>query len=292
MKKERTLITGASSGIGLELARQFAMNGHSLVLTAPNESELENIARELEQTHEVDVTTHACDLQQDRACDKLFEAVSGDETPIGILVNNAGLGQRSAFWAYPIDRDIEMIRVNIEAVVRLTKLFLPSMRRRRQGRILNTASIAGFEPGPLLAVYHGTKAFVLSFTEALAIELEDSGITVTALCPGATDTDFFPKANMEQTKAFQKGKVMPPQQVAKLGYEALMRGDRVFVPGGFNKAIVFSRRLMSIPTQARKNKKFYEDAEPKDRKRRRGDVERAKAPKFREARLKKRVSAK
>ena len=200
-------------------------------------------------------------------------------------MNNAGLGQRGRFWGYPIERDLTMLRVNVEALLRLTKLFLPPMIKRDRGRIVNTASIAGFEPGPLLAVYHATKAFVLSFSEALGVELEKTGITVTAICPGATDTDFFPKANMEQTKAFQKGKVMAPQTVAGLAYKAAMRGDRVFVPGMMNKALVFSRRLMALPTQARVNKKMYEDAPVEDRKRRRGDVEKESAPRHRRERL-------
>jgi short-subunit dehydrogenase len=285
MKKENVLITGASSGIGLELARQFAEHGHALILTAPVENELQRIADELEQTHQVPVQILAENLEDPDAPQRIFEAVKGEGQAVDILVNNAGLGYRARFWEYPIERDMAMLRVNIEAVVRLTKLFLPPMLKRRRGRILNTASIAGFEPGPLLAVYHATKAFVLSFTEALSIELEKSEVTVTALCPGATDTDFFPKANMEQTKAFQKNKVMAPQEVAAQGYEALMRGDAVFVPGAMNKALVFSRRLMTLATQARVNKKFYEDVPPKDRQRHRGDIEREAVPKHRQARL-------
>ncbi len=286
MRKEHALITGASSGIGLELARQFAAHGHSLVLTAPVERELQQIASELEQAHGVSVKTIAQDLTQAQAPKAIFAAVNEQVGELNILVNNAGLGQRAPFWDYPFERDQEMIRVNVEAVIALTKLFLPGMRERRQGRIMNTASIAGFEPGPLLAVYHATKAFVLSFSEALAVELEDSGISVTALCPGATDTDFFPKANMVQTKAFQKNKVMSPQEVAAAGYDALMRGDRIYVPGAMNKAMVFSRRLMSIPAQARINKKFYEDAPVEKRKRHRGDVQMEAQRKYRRKRVK------
>jgi len=289
MKKESVLITGASSGIGLELAREFARHGHSLILTARVESELQTIASELEQAHRVPVRIITQDLEEPGAAEKIHERASQSGEPVEILVNNAGLGHRGKFWDIPIERDLSMIRVNVEAVVSLTKLFLPGMLRRHHGKVLNTASIAGFEPGPLLAVYHATKAFVLSFSEALAIELEDSEITVTALCPGATDTDFFPKANMTQTKAFQKNKVMAPQEVAELGYEALMRGDRVFVPGAMNKTLVFSRRFMTLPAQAKVNKKFYEDAPPKDRKRRRGDIEksakRSTVPKHRRERL-------
>jgi uncharacterized protein len=285
MKKEMTLITGASSGIGLELARQFAAHGHPLILTAPVERELQHIARELEQMHGITVHAIAQDLTLADAPDSIFNAATEITANVDILVNNAGLGQRAAFWDYPFQRDHEMIRLNVEALVALTKLFLPPMRRRRHGRIMNTASIAGFEPGPLLAVYHATKAFVLSFSEALAEELEDSGVTVTALCPGATDTDFFPKANMVQTKAFQKNKVMSPQDVAEKGYEAVMKGERIVVPGALNKAMVFSRRFMSIPAQAKVNKKFYEDAPPEKRKRHRGDIQSAAQRKHRRTRL-------
>lgn len=255
------------------------MHGHDLFLTARVESELHSIGRQLEEAHGIQVQTIAQDLEMPGACEAIVQAVELDSRPIEILVNNAGLGQRGRFWEYPLDHDLAMLHVNIEAVVRLTKAFLPPMVQRKRGRILNTASIAGFEPGPLLAVYHATKGFVLSFSEALAVELEDSGVTVTALCPGATDTDFFPKANMVQSKAFQKNMVMSPQEVAKLGYEALMRGDEALVPGGLNKALVFSRRFMSLPAQARMNKAFYEDSPPEDQKRRRGDVERAAATK-------------
>jgi len=285
MNSQTTLITGASSGIGLELAREFAKNGHPVILTAPVENELTNIAREFEEMHGVWVRTIPQDLEEPDAAEKIFNSATKEGRSIDILVNNAGLGQRGKFWEYPVERDLSMIRVNLESTVRLTKLFLPAMLKRRHGRILNTASIAGFEPGPLLAVYHATKAFVLSFTEALGVELEKTGVTVTALCPGATDTDFFPKANMEQTKAFQKSKVMAPQEVARLGYKALMRGDRVYVPGAMNKALVFSRRLISLPTQARANKKFYEDAPTKDRRRHRGEIEAKAIPKHRRERL-------
>jgi short-subunit dehydrogenase len=273
MKKETALITGASSGIGLELARQFAMNGHPLVLIAPVENELKTIAEELSARHEVGVEFIAKDLSGPNASQEIFDELQQSRTEIGILVNNAGLGQRGNFWETPLDRDIEMLRVNIGAVVRLTKLFLPAMVARKSGQILNTASIAGFEPGPLLAVYHATKAFVLSFSEAIATELEDTGVSVTALCPGATDTDFFPKAQMIETRAFQKNIVMTPQEVAHAGYKALMRGERVFIPGFMNKTLVFSRRFLSEHAQSKKNEKFYEDVEAEDVKHSRGDYE-------------------
>src|SRR4051812_8498508 len=274
MRTETVLITGAASGIGLALAHEFARNGHNLVLTSRVRSELRDVAGELTSKYNVEVGTIAADLESPDGPEMLFDAIRREAVLIDILVNNAGLGFRGRFWEIPIEDQTKIIRVNIEAVVRMTHLFLPQMIRRNQGRIMNTASVVGFEPGPLLAVYHASKAFVLSFTEALATELEDTKITVTALCPGPTDTDFFPKAGMIETKAFQKAHVMAPQEVAKMGYKALMRGDRTVVAGASNKALTFARRFMTEGAQAKMNKKFYERAKPTQRKRRRGDIER------------------
>lgn len=283
MEKETALITGASSGIGLELAREFAGHGHPLILVARVASELRSIAAEFERSFDVPVRTIAKDLQQEpEAAREIYEELKRDRTQVDILVNNAGLGQRGKFWETPLEKDLAIVGVNIEAMLCLTKLFLPAMIRRDSGRLLFTTSVAGFEPGPLLAVYHASKAFVLSLSESLGVELEDTHITVTALCPGPTDTDFFPKANMVQTKIFQKGNVMPPQEVAAKDYEAMMRGDRTFVPGLMNKALVGARRVLSKPAQARLNKKFYEEAAPKDRNRRHpGDIAAKARPKGR-----------
>ena len=267
------LITGASSGIGYHLAREFARHGHSLILVAPVLSELERVSMEIEREFQVGVQPLARDLSQEHAPGELFATLSGSNTHVDILVNNAGLGQRGRFWENPPERDILMLRLNIEAVVRLTRLFLPPMLERRHGRILNTASIAGFEPGPTLAVYHATKAFVLSLSESLATELQETGVTLTALCPEPTDTDFFDKADMVDTAAFQKANLMAPQDVAKAGYESLMKGERVIVAGGMNKAMVAARRLLPESLQARKNEKLYEETDPAERKRQPGEKE-------------------
>src|SRR5215469_3590097 len=274
MKAETVLITGAASGIGLALAKEFAKHGHDLILTSRVDSELSQVAAGLNAKHEIDVGTLNFDLEQPDAPRQLFDSVQRENMAVDILVNNAGLGYRGNFWEIPLENQLSVIRVNIEAVVRLTYLFLPQMINRNSGRLLNTASIAGFEPGPLLAVYHASKAFVLSFSEALSVELEDTKITVTALCPGATDTDFFSKAGMLETKAFQKGPVSAPQEVAEKAYKALMRGDHTVVVGGANKAMVFARRFMTEGAQAKMNKKFYQPARPAQQKRRRGDFER------------------
>jgi uncharacterized protein len=273
MNKETVLITGASSGIGLSLAREFAAHGHPLVLTAPIASELRDIATDIGKSFGVNVRTLAKDFETISASEEIFAELAADRIPVEILVNNAGLGQRGKFWETPLDRDISMLRVNIEAVVRMTKLFLPVMVKRGHGRILNTASLAGFEPGPTLAVYHATKAFVLSFTEAIATELEDTAVTVTALCPGPVDTDFFPKADMVDTQIFQRGNVEAPQEVARAAYKAVMAGERIIVPGGTNKVAAFSRRLLPESTQAKKHEKLYAATDPTKRKREPGDVE-------------------
>jgi len=273
MNNETALITGSSSGIGMHLAREFARHGHRVVLVAPVEEELEQVAADIQREFGVDAEIIAADLTDENAADEIWDELSVMGLDVDILCNNAGRGQRGNFWEIPLEDDLEMIRLNAEAVVRLTKRFLPRMLARRSGRILNTASVAGFEPGPTLAVYHATKAFVLSLSEALATELKDTGVTLTALCPGPVDTDFFPKADMVDTKAFQKGNVMPPQEVAEAAYKAVMSGERVIVPGGMNKAMVFGRRIMTEAAQAKQNEKMYEEVDVEDRKRERGDIE-------------------
>jgi short-subunit dehydrogenase len=273
MNSEIALITGASSGIGLHLASEFARNGHPLVLVAPDQAQLEGIATDLVYKYGNFVRVIPKDLQKQESAREIYLELHQSGISVDILVNNAGHGFRGRASELPIDVDLSMVRLNIEAVLRLTKLFLPPMIERGEGRLLNTASIAAFEPGPMLAVYHATKAFVLSWSEALATELQDSGVTVTALCPGATDTDFFPKAGMMATRAFQGQNVMSPQEVARAGYEGLMRRQLFVVPGGMNKALVAARRVLSESAQAKMNQRFYEEMPPEKCKRRRGDVE-------------------
>ena len=268
---ETALITGSSSGIGFHLAMEFARRRHALVLIAPVASELQKIASELKTVGALFVRTIAKDLEKPEAPQEIFDELSSDRIYIDILVNNAGFGHRGKFWEIPIEHEISVLRLNIEAVLRLTKLFLPLMLQRRQGRVLNVASVAGFEPGPLFAVYHASKAFVLSLSEALATELEGTGVTATALCPGPTDTDFFQKSGVVHARMFQKVNLMAPQDVAKAGYEGLMAGERIVVPGVANKIIVFSRRLLPEATLAKMTGKLYVDTS--DGTRERGDKE-------------------
>lgn len=272
---ERVVITGASSGIGLHLAHRFAAHGHPLCLVAPDAAEIENVAAAIRRRHRVDAMPIAADLETKEAFAELETVTRLAGWPIGILVNNAGHGFRGDYAEVPLATHLSVLRLNAEAALRATSCFLPAMVKRRRGRILNTASVAGFEPGPGMAVYHASKAFILSWSEALATELEGSGVTVTALCPGPTDTDFFPKGDLEQSFAFQKANLMDPEDVAQAGYDALMAGERVVVPGAANKAMVFSRRFMSEHLQSRMNQKMYEDVASSPRRR----GERESAPK-------------
>jgi len=268
---DTVLITGSSSGIGMHLAEEFARHGHPLVLLAPDATELEQLAARLRVDNNTEVRILACDLREAGAAEQIESFLAG--TDIDILVNNAGHGQKGKAWEIPLHDDLSMVSLNIEAVLRLTKLFLPRMIERGHGRILNTASVAGFQPGPGYAVYSSTKAFVLFYSESLATELQDTGVTVTALCPGPTDTDFFPKADMLETRAFQQANLMAPQEVAKAGYAAVMSGDRVIVPGLANKAMVFMRRLIPESLQAKLNELLLAEVPTHELKRERGAME-------------------
>jgi uncharacterized protein len=279
MNNETALITGASSGIGLHLAREFAQHGHPVILVAPVEAELQQIAESIRTEFGVEARVIAKDLELENSAREIFDELQRDGITLDILVNNAGKGQNGKFWETPLERDIEMIRLNCEAMVRLLKLFIPPMVQRGRGRILNVSSVGGFEPGPLIAVYHATKAFALSLSEALTTELADTGVTVTTLCPGPTDTDFFIKADMMQTRIVQQGNVMAPQPVATAGYKALMDGERIIVPGVSNKIMTFARRLMPVAAQAKQMQKMNEKVDPEDMKRDRGDFETAAAQK-------------
>ncbi len=274
---DAVLITGASSGIGLELAREFARHGHNLVIVAPVEAELAAVATAFGAEFAVKVKTIAADLTEAAAIDRVAAETDDAGWVVGILVNNAGFGRLGRFWEVPLDEQIAMIRLNVEAGVRLVARLLPGMLARGRGRIMNTASIAGFQPGPNLAVYHATKAFMLSWSESLATELEPAGISVTALCPGPVDTDFMTKAHMVDTHAFQDEQVLSPQEVAETAYEGLMAGKRIVVPGAMNKAMMFGARILPEAWQARMSEKMYSPTDPAERKRERGDVEAAAA---------------
>ncbi len=230
------LITGATSGIGHELAKLFAKDQYNLVLVARNNDELEKTAAELKQAG-VEVITIAKDLFKRESPMEVYDEVKAKGIQVDVLVNDAGQGQYGLFAETDINREMDIIQLNIGATISLVKYFLPEMLQRKDGKILNLSSIAGKTPGPYQSVYHGTKAFIQSFTEAIRSENKDSGVTITALLPGATETDFFNKAEMQDSKILQQG-LASAADVAKDGYEALMAGDDMVISGFKNKAMI------------------------------------------------------
>jgi len=243
-EKKYVLITGGSMGIGLALAKEFAANNHHLILVARSEGELA-AARETLQIYGVDVITIPKDLFYMEAAFELYDEITNAGYQVDILVNNAGQGLYGLFENTDIRYELDIIHLNICSLVILSKLFLQDMLRRGEGRILNLSSIASKVPGPWQSVYHGTKAFVQSFTEALRSEVKDRNIVVTALLPGATDTDFFNKAGMTSSKAVQdKEQLADPAEVARDGYAALMSNRDMVVSGFMNKMNVAMSNLM------------------------------------------------
>lgn len=246
-ERNRTaLITGASSGIGYELTKLFARDGHDLVLVARSRERLENIARKMKSEHDISAWAMKMDLSVIGSSEQLFREIEAEGIMVDILVNNAGFGAYGPFETLGTQTQLEMVRLNIEALTHLTKLFLPAMLENGEGKILNVASMAGFLPGPYMAVYYATKTYVLSLSEALASELEGTGVTVTALCPGTTDTKFFKRAKVERSRLARKR--MDPEIVARSGYEGLMRGKAIVIPGFKNRMMIQSLRLFPRKT--------------------------------------------
>jgi hypothetical protein len=233
------LITGASSGIGLDLAHLFAQDGHDVVLVARSEDKLRELAKELEAKHKIAAHVIAADLARPDTPQQIFERAPA----VDFLVNNAGFGTSGKFAETDLAAELEMIQVNVTAVTHLTKLFLPPMLQRGRGRILNVASTAAFQPGPLMAAYYATKAYVLSFSEAIAEELRGTGVTVTALCPGPVATGFQKTANLGSQTLLKLMRPVSSMSVARTAYRALMRGQRVVIPGLKNKIGVQSIRI-------------------------------------------------
>jgi short-subunit dehydrogenase len=234
------LITGASAGLGLEYARLFAADKHDVILVARRRDRLEALARELEKSSAVRAHAIAVDLGAAGGAAKLIEEVKKLAVPIDFLVNNAGFGSSGAFAALALER--EMIQLNIAALVELTRAFLPEMLARKRGRILNLGSTAGFQPGPFMATYYASKAFVNSFSEALAFELRESGVTATVSCPGATATEFAQVAGTSGSRLFAAG-VAAAAQVAREGYVAMHKGKPMVVHGAKSRFLVQSLRF-------------------------------------------------
>jgi len=242
-RKPTALITGASAGIGYELAKLFAKDRHNLVLVARNGPKLSQFADELQRHFGISAKSIAADLSWPQGPYSLFDDVQHGGSQIDILVNNAGYGKFGEFAKLPLEENIGMIQLNMVTLTILTKLFLGPMLERGSGKIMNVASTAGFQPGPLMAVYYATKAYVISLSEALASELQGSGVTVTCLCPGATDTEFQKRAGTENTALFRKLRPMDAQTVARAGYRGLMSGKTLVIPGFRNRLLAESVRF-------------------------------------------------
>ncbi len=241
------LITGASSGIGRQLARLCASGGFHLVLTARRVDRLEALAAELSRAYGVEARAVEADLSDRAAPDRIYEQIRG--APVDILINNAGFGLRGPFAETDWRAEERLIEVNLAAPAHLTKRFLPEMLGRRSGRILNVASTAAFVPGPFMAMYYASKAFLVSFSHAVAEEVKGTGVTVTVLCPGPTRTEFEQAAGVEGSKLFQ-GEVMSAEAVAREGYRAMMAGKAEVIAGARNRWMIRGTRLAPRTTLA------------------------------------------
>ena len=240
-KRPLALITGASSGIGYDLAQIMAAD-FDLILTARNQKKLEELAQQLESRHGGHVHVVPADLAKPQAPTEIFAEIARRGLQVDALINNAGFGTYGQFKSTKLEEQLEMLQVNVTALTHLTRLALPGMLERKHGRIMNVASTAGFQPGPLMAVYYATKAYVISFSEAIANELKGSGVTVTCLCPGPTETEFATRANMEKSRLFMLGRMRSPD-VAMAGYKGMMKGKRLVIPGVMNKVVMESVRF-------------------------------------------------
>ncbi len=238
------LITGTSSGIGRALAREFAQRGHALVLVARRRDLLDELASELTRDNNIDAHCVTCDLMGPGALASLQAELDEAGIEVEILVNNAGIGKAGQFVDYPLDSDLGMLDLNVRVPIELCKRFLPKMIERGRGRILNVASTAAFQPGPRLAVYYASKASLLSFSEALSRECKGTGVTVTALCPGPTRTDFHAQAGMLQSRAIRGRRLPSAAEVAAFGVEALMKEKVVAVHGLLNRGFLALGRLV------------------------------------------------
>jgi short-subunit dehydrogenase len=251
------LITGASAGLGTEYAWLFAEAGHDVVLVARRRDKLDALAEKIQTKHKVTATVVSADLTDPQAPQRIFAALEEKKIAIEFLVNNAGFATSGNFASADPKRELDMLQVNVTALVDLTSRFLPAMIARKSGRILNIGSSAGFQPGPGMAGYYATKAYVNSFTEALAFELRGTGVTATVSCPGATATEFAEVANMGSSALFALG-AMGAREVAEHGFRAMMRGEPLAVAGFKNKlgvqSLRFSPRALVVWLAARLNR--------------------------------------
>jgi uncharacterized protein len=259
MAHTTALITGASTGIGEQLARKLAQDGHDVVLVARRADKLEALSHELEAQHGVSTHVIAADLADPAAPEHIFAQVTARNLSIHILVNNAGFGSSGSFLDLEVGAEVRMVQVNVASLVALSHWFGHGMRARGAGRILNIASTAGFQPGPYMATYYATKAFVIAFSLALGQELRGSGVTVTCHCPGPTDTEFVERAGIRKNLLFKTAMVATAEAVAEHAYRALLAGRPLAVHGALNRlgvaSVRFVPRAILAPMVARLNRR-------------------------------------
>ncbi len=252
------LITGASQGIGYEFAKIFAARGYNLVLVARDHARLAEVSAELSPRHGITTRIIVSDLARPSAPREIFDELQREQIPISILVNNAGFAIQGPFAQLDLQKaELDLIQVNITSLIELTRRFLEPMLARREGRILNVASTAAYQPGPYMALYYASKSFVLSFTAALAIELNGSGVTATALCPGLTRSQFHSRARLHRPQNFL---MMSAEEVAAIGYDALMRRKPVVIAGWLNRLMCAGSKIMPSLLTARIAGKLNEPA--------------------------------
>lgn len=240
------LITGSSGGIGSDLARLFARDGFNLILTARRLEKLNELKSELENQFKINVSVISLDLSEKNAAKSLYDFTKSHNLSVDILVNNAGFGDFALFSDCKLEKQQQMIQLNIMTLTELTKLFLPQMLERKNGRILNIASVASFMPGPKMSVYYASKAFVRSFSEALSVELKKSGVTVTALCPGPVSTDFWNRAEADNSSLFKHLFFASSEKVAEFGYKCLMKGKVLAIPNFSTRFFVFLAKFLPL----------------------------------------------
>lgn len=239
------LVTGASGGIGCELAKVLAENGHNLIITARRAGQLETFKQELESDYSVTIHTFPADLSLSDTPEKIYNFISDNDIQVDILINNAGIGDYGVFHQSNWEKQATMIDLNIRSLTHLTHLFLPGMVSRNHGYILNLASTAAFQPGPLMSVYYASKHYVLAFSEAISNELKDTGVSVTVLCPGPTNTGFQEMAAMEKSRLLDWFRPADSKKVAEFGYNQMMKKKRVAVQGISDK--IFSVLVRLLP---------------------------------------------
>lgn len=258
--RKTVLITGASSGFGLEFAKIFAREHYDVILIARPRGVLKKIAKDISTTYGVRTYVYEADLSVPKAADNLENWVKKEKLTIDCLINNVGIGIYGKFVENSLDRERELIQLNITLLTELCHKFIPGMIQKGGGHVLNIASIAAFQPGPYYATYFASKAYVLLFSEALALEYENNNVVISALCPGPASTRFFEKAQMSQNSLILKSSLGDPKVVAEAGYEGLMKGKQIIIPGLKNKVISSGYRILSRRAIAKITQKIIENA--------------------------------